>query len=309
MDQPTTPKETATVNRTPHRLRIAAGLLVATAALGACSYASPDTASVGLSYTGGSFESKSFSKCVAPGKKETADIGGDVYYYPVGTRTWDFSNRPGADSGPILVSTKNNQELIVSGTISFVLDTNCDPFTDAQGKQWPGGHIQKFHDTLGRSNGAFFGENSTEIPQGWRNTLGKFLGGPSERAMDTTGGNYTWQDLYSDPGTVKAFTDAVVAAIPDKVKDATGGENYFQIVSVQLDKPTVPDALRNELQAREAAILAQQTANDQRAFAESFPGGLSGYQAYLRQQAETKCLNEGKCNMVPQGAAVAVNGG
>lgn len=293
------------------RIAVAGAAAMAAVSLGACAYATPDTASIGLSYTGGSFESKAFDKCVSPGRRETSDWGGDVYYYPVGNRTWDFSTRPGADSPPFLVSTKNNQELIVSGTIVFRLVTDCSEYKDAQGKVWPGGKIQKFHDTIGRSKGAFFGEDSTQVPAGWVASLGLYLGGPSERAMDATGGNYTWQDLYSKPEVVAAFVDAVVRDIPSRVKDATGGEVYFEIVSVQLDKPTVPDALKKELEATEASILAQSRANQDKAFAESFPGGLSGYAAYKQQQAQAdlaaaqaRCLDAGKCTSVPFGGQV-----
>lgn len=288
------------------RLKIFFLVFVGVFTLGACSYATPDTASIGLSYTGGSFESKSFIKCVEPGSREIADLGGDVYYYPVGARTWDFSNRPGADSPPILVSTKNNQELIVSGTIGFVFNTDCTPYTDAQGKVWPGGKPQKFHDTIGRSKGAFFGEDSTDIPQGWRNSLGIYLGGPSERAMDQIGGAYPWQSLYSDQASVSAFVRSVAQEIPNKVKEASGGEIYFEIISVQLDKPTVPDALKRELEATEAALLSQDRAGRDRTFAEGFPGGLPGYAAYQKQLAETNCLNNGRCTFIPSGASIPV---
>lgn len=289
-------------------MKLPALAILAAASLTACSYATPDTSSVGLSYTGGVVESQTFDKCVDPGHKEATNWGGSTYYYPVGTRTWTFSNGPGADTGPILVSTSNNQELIVSGTITFNLDTSCTPYTDKTGREWPGGKLQLFHDTVGRSKGAFFDEDSTVIPQGWRDTLGIYLGGPTNRAMDQQGGAYAWQDLYSRQDVANAFTAAVKQAIPPLIEAQTGGENFFKIIDIQLDKPTVPDGLRGELENRERAILAQQTADSQKAFAENWPGGLPGYQAYLRQQAETKCLDTGKCNLVPQGAAVAVGG-
>lgn len=301
---PQTPPRKAPANRRS-RVKAAAGAVVLTLVTAGCAFATPDTSQVAIDYTGGPFEGQEFNKCVDPGIRDQTNLFGYVYYYPAGTRTWDFSNRPGADSPPILVSTSNNQELIVSGTITFTLDTSCEEYTDAAGTVWPGGKLQKFNDTIGRGKGAYFGEDSTQIPQGWRDVLGLYLGGPAERAMDSTGGGFTWQDLYSRQDVAAQFTEAVTAQIPTLLSEQTGGENFFEIISIQIDKPTVPDALRNELQSREAALLSQATANDQLAFANGFPGGLSGYQAYLEQQARTKCYNDGRCIYVPDGVAVA----
>lgn len=279
-----------------------AALLVLLA--GCTSYATPDTSSIGLAYTGGSWDAKTFQKCVNPGGNEAIDNGGDTAYYPVGTRTWAFGNGPGYDSGPILVSTSNNQELVVSGLITFTLDTDCTPWTDGATppKLWPGGKIQKFHETIGRSKGAFFGSDSTQVPQGWRDVLALFLGGPANRVMDTAGGTVTWQALYSDAAAVNTFTQKVTDDLPAKIKDATGGDEFFHIISVGIDKPTVPDALRAQLEAQQVAILEQDTAGQKRAFQEQWPGGISGYQAFQRQEAETRCLNEGRCPVVVPGA-------
>lgn len=278
-------------------------LLLALVLVAGCSdYATPDTSSVGLAYTGGDYDEKKFEKCVPAGGNERIDWAGTTAYYPQGTRTWDFSDRSGADSGPILVSTSNNQELIQGGTITFTLDTSCTEYKDADGKIWPGGKLQKFHETIGRSKGAFFGEDSTVVPQGWKDVLTLFLGGPANRVMDDTGAGSTWQNLYSDKPTVDAFTKKVIADLPAKIKDATGGDEFFHIISVQLDKPTVPEALRHELEQKEVDILAQDTASQKRAFQESWPGGIPGYQAFQHQEAETKCLNEGRCPIVVPGA-------
>lgn len=286
-------------------MRIVLLVVIVMCSVTACSdYATPDTSSVGLAYTGGDYDEKKFEKCVPAGGNERIDWAGTTAYYPQGTRTWDFSDRSGADSGPILVSTSNNQELIQGGTITFTLDTDCTKWTDTAKppKEWPGGKLQKFHETIGRSKGAAFGEDSTVVPQGWRDTLVLFLGGPANRVMDDTGAGSTWQNLYSDKPTVDAFTKKVIDDLPAKIKDATGGDEFFKIISVQLDKPTVPEALRLQLQQKEVDILAQDTATQKRLFQESWPGGVQGYQAFQHQEAETKCLDEGRCPVVVPGA-------
>lgn len=286
------------------RLLAALGAALAVLLTGCSTYATPDTSSIGLAYTGGSWDAKYFQKCVPAGGNEAIDSGGDTAYYPQGTRTWAFGEGQGYDSGPIAVSTSNNQELLVSGLITFTLDTSCTKWTDAATppKEWPGGKIQKFHETIGRSKGAAFGEDSTIVPQGWRDSLALFLGGPANRVMDTAGGTVTWQNLYSDAATATAFTKTVTDDLPAKIKDATGGDEFFHIISVQIDKPTVPEGLRTQLLAQQAAILEQDTAQQKRAFQESWPGGIAGYQAFQRQEAETNCLNAGRCPVVVPGA-------
>jgi hypothetical protein len=297
------------VNYFPRWLRATlAALLGVTALAGCTTYAQPDTALRGVSYTGGEWESKQFLRCVEPGANESVDNGGATYYYPITTRTFDFSARPGADAGPISVSTSNNQELSQGGTITFTLDTSCAPYTDRTGKVWPGGKLQMFHDTIGRSKGAFFGEESTVVPQGWRDAMNIYLGGPAERTMDNVGGGYTWQELYSDKNKTTAFVDEVKKEIPAQIAALTGGEQFYVITDIQLDKPNVSGALKAQLEASEASALAQQTAAAEQAFIASFPGGSAGYAAWQEQKsrqalrdAQARCYNEARCNAVPVG--------
>lgn len=288
----------------PRRAAVALAGAALALSMAACSYATPDTSSIGLSYTGGEWDSKTFDNCVPAGGNTREDWGGYTAYYPVGVITFDFSDRPGAETGPLLVSTSNNQEIVQAGTVSLRLKTDCTSYTDPAGRTWPGGTLQKWHEEIGQRNGAAFTEDSSQIPPGWIAALGKFVGAPTERALDQAGGGFTWQQLYSDVDVQRRFVETVTAELPERMKASTGGELYFEIISVELDKPTVPDSLRAELTAREAAILSQQTASDQLTFANSFPGGLPGYQAYLEQQARIKCLNDGKCQFIPAGASV-----
>jgi hypothetical protein len=285
--------------------------LTATALLTGCTtYAKPDTALKGVSYTGGEWDSKAFLKCVEPGSNESVDNGGDTYYYPVGTRRWTFGNTPGADSGPILVSTNNNVELIQGGTITFNLDTSCEPYTDKTGRVWPGGKLQMFHDTIGRSAGAFFGEESTQVPDGWRNVLGAYLGGPGNRVMDAAGGNYTWQQLYTDKKSVDDFIAKVKTDLPGQLSALTGGENFFTIIDIQLDKPDLPGPLKDAQTAAEVEKKNQETAKSTQQVAQEFPGGPQAYQVWQQAEANRKeteakaqCLATGKCNIVVAGVS------
>lgn len=284
---------------------IIAAVAVAAGLSGCTSYATPDPSQVGLAYTGGGWDSKAFQRCIAAGGNEAIDNGGSTFYYPQGTRTWVFGTTPGADSGPILVSTKNNQELVQGGTITFTLNTSCERYTDAQGVEWPGGQLQAFHDKVGRSAGAYFGDDSTQVPQGWRDTLGKFLGGPANRSMDLQGGNYTWESLYTDPAAVNNWIAAVKADIPAKLKDLSGGDEYFRIVDIQLDKPDLPGPLKAQFERAEVDRKDRENTAANQSAASNFPGGPAAQQEWrareadiARTEGEAKCLAEGRCNIV-----------
>lgn len=286
--------------------------------LSGCSdYARPDTSSVGLSYEGGDVEAKKFYKCVQPGDSVAEDWGGTTAYYPNPSAviTVDFSDRVGAEAPPIKVSTSNQQEMIQTGTINLRLKSDCTPMDDPPelgGKHWPGGVLQRFHEEIGQRNGAAFTDDSSVIPQGWISSLQKFVAAPAERAMDNVGPEYTWQNLYSNKTFQDEFAGKVKDELPNRMTSSTGGYMYFEIISVELDKPTVPEGLRGEMEAKEKQLQAQQTDEQKRAFIAAWPGGTAGYEAFQAQQrrdAETACLQQGRCPVVVPGAFPVPAGG
>jgi len=274
----------------------------------ACSVATPDTSQAALHYSAGPFSSQQFLDCITPGTRQV-DGASDLHFlYPNGRRTWTFRSNPdgsiaaGADAPAIRVSTSNQIELLVSGTATFSLNTVCNPWVDSDGRRWEGGPFQRFHDTIGRHNAAYF-EESDVIPQGWRNVAANYVGGPIERAMDRAGQPKEWQALYSNVKDQTEWAETAQQMIPLLIEEQAGGP-HFILHNVQFDKPNVPASMMLVLEEKAASVQRQQTAQADRDYAASFPGGLPGYAAYLRQLAETKCLNEGKCTLIPQGTSV-----
>lgn len=285
---------------------IIAGVTLVLAAVG-CSVADPDTSQVAIHYSGGPFSSQSFEYCTAPGVREVGGASDFDYYYPNGQRTYTFSDAPGADAPPLRVSTNNQTELIVRGTVAFTLNTDCTPFTDGTGKEWKGGKLQRFHDTIGRHKNAFATAGGEQQPAGWKDVLAQYVGGPSEKAMDNAGLGYPWQLLYSSADDKAKWEQKVLEELP-KLILAQAGADHFIIVNIQLQKPDVPDSLRAELEQAQAAGLRKNTADTDKAAAESFPGGVPGYLAYQQQLAINKAISEGKANInvVPQGSSIVV---
>jgi len=259
-----------------------------------CSVATPDTSQRALHYSGGPLSSQNFEDCIEPGTRDVTGPADFNYYYPAGQRTYTFSDRPGSDSPPIMVSSQNEggvTELVVRGTVTFVLNTNCEPYRDDTGRYWAGGRFQKFHDTLGRQNAAFATAGGQAQPAGWSNVLDLYVGAPAERAMDNAGLNYGWQQLYGDVNSKNAWTATVEEQLPKLIREQAGDE-FFLVSNIQIDKPDVPNTLKTELEAGQAAALRQQAA-------ESFPGGLAAYQDDQQKQALNRAIVEGKVAAVP----------
>lgn len=286
------------------------GVLVGIGLIGlmtGCTVADPDTSQVAIHYTGGPFSSQNFDYCVAPGVREAGGTSDYDYYYPNGQRTYTFSDAPGSDASPIRVSTANQTELIVRGTVAFTLNTDCATYTDSSGKEWKGGKLQRFHDTIGRHKGAFANEGGEAQPQGWKDVLAQYVGGPAEKAMDNAGLGFQWQQLYSDADAKSKWEQRVLEELP-KLIIAQAGADHFIINNIQLQKPDVPDSLRAELESAQAAGLRKSTADIDKSAAENFPGGVQGYLAYQQQLAINKAISEGKANInvVPQGSSIVV---
>lgn len=264
-----------------------------------------------LRYSGGAFDRQLFKNCEPPSAYSHGDSGDHLYYYPAGRREFKFSNDPNSDAPPITVTTADKQELTVTGTVIFELNTSCTPFTDAGGRQWPGGIIQKFHEQIGaKPERIAYAEDSSEPqPPGWLAGLGIYLKDPLERTLDAQSLKYNWPDLYSDAAKKTEWEQAALGGLPDLIKQQAG-EDYFHVISVLLQKPVISQRLQDQLQAEQEATLRANTekveadrriaaANAERATIEGWPGGQAGYEDYQRTQAEIKCLNENRCALPP----------
>lgn len=295
-------------------------LVAALAAVGlatGCSVADPNPSEVALKYNGGLFSNQQFLGCVPPGSRQVAGAGDSYFYYPHGTRTYNFAGSPGqpapgADEGAILVNTKNNVQMVVTGSITFTLNESCTPFTDKNGHHWPGGMLQKFHDTIGRShnmaatdsNADFGGQNA------WTAGLNLFLGAPASKALNNAGLSYNWQDLYSNLQARNDFVQRAEADIKTLITQQAG-DDFFQIQNVQVDQPQPPGSTIAQMTALQDQQIQNQQAQQAQQLAANFPGGIAGYQDYQQKQAINKAISDGKVPIlpVPFGSAVIANTG
>lgn len=272
-----------------------------------CSIANTGPDQVALQYEAGPFDSKAYYSCVNPSQREIHDVNDDHFYYPAGQRTYKFSTDEGSDAAALSVSTRDQIELIARGTITFTLNVSCDSYTDGAGKEWAGGKLQKFHETIGRKFNAFTTADDQGPNEGWRNMLATYLRDVADRAIDNVGLTYSWVDLYSNADRKKAWEDAVVKAIPELIKQQMG-EDFLVINSIILQKPDIPDQLKAEITNRQAATQRAETSKIDQEAAAGFPGGLQAYLAYQSALAVNEAIKSGKVQVipVPQGSPVIV---
>ena len=219
-----------------------------------CSNVNTNSDQVGLHYKGGPFSSTSFSNCVASGTRNFDGPGDLHYYYPAGQRTFDFTGGKGSESDPITVVSSDNQELTISGGLTFNLDTTCN---DADG-----GMLRKFHENIGLKFQPIMDEDGT-TGDGWDNLLRFYMGQPLKKALSTEAQKYSWLALYNDPATRVKFEAAVNAELPTAVKATTGGNAYFLNFNLTLQQPTVNAQLSNGLLAVQVAITQRQAVEQQ----------------------------------------------
>lgn len=284
--------------------------------MSACSTADTAASQVALHYQNGPFSSRTYSSFVPPGTLERHSLNDDYYYYPNGQRTIHFAAQ-GGDSPPLVVTSSDGQPMTIEAFVTFHLDTRPGPYNELDtrgktGESWPGGRLQKFHERIGFQEGAYATTSGAEPGPGWDRALAKSLVAPVQRSLNVEALKHPWHDLYSN-ATVKSRWEAdALTQIPDLIKQANGGEDYFLIDGIIIPHAPVPPAqlLAGIVDNQTAHLRADATNTDQQAAA-SFPGGVEAYGRFLQQQAVTQAIKEGKVQVmpVPFGSPVIVGGG
>lgn len=290
--------------------RLLALLIAALMAITGCSIANTTASEVALQYGAGIFDSRIFVACVPSGTRDINDVADDHYYYPAGQR--DFTFVPdGGDSAPLTSTTKDAQEISVSGTVKFTLNTSCEPFTDPTGKTWPGGRLQMFHELIAQKYAAAPTDGGQPMNQGWAELLRNYVGAALDRATDNEALKYGWQALYTDTAAKAQWERDVLAQLPEILRSLTQGVDLITVNSVLLQKPAIQPGLVTGLTDKQAATLRAEAVEVDKKAAAGFPGGIEAYQRYQQQQAVNEAIKSGKVQVlpVPQGSPVIVQPG
>jgi hypothetical protein len=292
--------------------KITVALVALLAVLVGCSVGNPDASQISLQYGGGDWDNRAFVEC-----EKTHDYSdpNDVhYYYPIGQRDYTFRSDPrdpnkpaeGADA-PSFTSTSKDPDtgqliqLRVSGTLKFTLDTSCEKWTDpATKKEWPGGLIQFFHETIAKDAAPTNNDESHDMKPGWRATLIQTVGAGTESAVDSKALAYSWTALYGDDGARQAWTADAFKLIKERTERLTGGAPVFIFNGLQLDQPDVPQNLLDGIAQKQAAQLKADAVKIDENAAGGFQGGIVGYRQDQLTQAQID---------VQKALAAAINNG
>jgi hypothetical protein len=262
-----------------------------------CSIANPTSSEVSLQYGSGPFDSRKFVECETD--RDVSDVNDDHYYYPSGQRDFTFGESDGIDSAPLTSTTQDAQEIKVTGTVKFTLNTDCTPFTDPTGKNWPGGKLQMFHELIAYKYDAAPTDGGEQMTDGWSALLRNYVGAALDRATDNEALKYPWQKLYTDPTSKAQWEQDVLKQLPEVLTTLTQGVDMITINSVLLQKPGIQPALVQGLTDKQAAQLRSEAADVDKQAAANFPDGMSGYQSYLQQQAINEAIKSGKVQVLP----------
>lgn len=287
------------------RLRPRAALLAllgALLALTGCSYVTTGASEVALQYEGGIVESRSFFKCFAGSAREAQDWGDLQYYYPTGGRDFTFSEAKTADTAPLTAVSKDTQQLRVTGTVKFSLTLSCGRFTDPDGKEWPGGTAQYFHEKFGTkdpSKPVYNTSGNEAYGEGWSNFLEQYVGFAVDRIVDDNALGYTLAELRGNVAARASWEASVLEKLPDMLKALTGGVDVFKVTAVILQQPGVRKEIADAEAQRQAAQITAEAATIDTDAAAAFPGGMQAYLEYKRQQAVNKAIESGKVQVIP----------
>jgi len=227
-----------------------------------CSTVSTAPDMVALHYKGGSFSSQTFENCVPVSKRERNGPGDHYFRYPASQRNYDATGGEGSDAAPFIVVSKDNAEMAVPVIINFDLDTNCDT-------------LRKFHETIGNRDAAFWNSDvSSEIPQGWRNSLSKIVGKPADTVLDREAKQFNYRDLRNSADARVQLQQAVQHELPTLAKVAEGGNEFLinwqvTVLSPTPTNPALVDAIAAEQNNIAQANAAKAKAEADKATAEA----------------------------------------
>jgi hypothetical protein len=287
-------------------------IAVTGAVLTGCSIVDTAPDQIALHYNGGIGESQTFKECVPKSTNQWNSPNDSYFYYPFGDRPYEFSNRDGADFKALQLTTKDGQIVFIDVQVVFALNTSCEAFKDAQGVDWPGGKLQKFHEKIANKFKAAAEDYSQPMGDGWKQLLDSYLRVPLQQVAQNAVQEQPWLAAYADPAVKDVVQKAIQTNLP-KAAQTLVGEDFFEIKGIIVQKPEISKDLQDQLTAQSVNEQAAKAAKVNQDVANNWPGGLNAYIQYLANQAaiaktnaEAKALNDGKAWLVPSGAIVNV---
>ncbi|MEP7114402.1 MAG: SPFH domain-containing protein [Ilumatobacteraceae bacterium] len=304
---------------------IAAAVIVFVGAITLASMATWDAVppdKIMLHYTGGPLDGTHFVEVVQPGTGTSLyGLMENLYFLPSTQRNYIIDKDPNTgEKGAVdFVNGVSSDNVTFSFEIAVYFKLNTEPKT-----------IRSFFEQI------CLHDHCTDLSPGggWDQMLAQYLRPQIENSVRLEAGNYTREQLYRDPDTLKKMQTDIEAILKDRVNTNLGGAYFcgpdataanctdFRVV---LKNPTPPqnvaDAYNETAAASQRVVTAENDAaakvkaaegerDAQNARAQSQP--LTQAQIdYVLAQATLACAQNSNCTLVvtPGGTGVNVNTG
>lgn len=222
---------------------------------------------------GGPLDDQGPRGCIAPSTRSFESPFDGYFSYPANQRVYAFNASKDADGAPFTVVSKDGQTLVVSGTMSFSLNTNCEV-------------LQRFHDKIGNRYAAYNVDGQPS--EGWNKMLDIYMRPALDSALDRVAKKYSWIQLYSDP----SIKDELNAAVNESARNLInqqfeGKDEYFLNYSALIQQPQAAQDLIDLAKAEE--VSKRQAANtDAKARADAAAAKSAADAQVSQKEAELK---------------------
>jgi hypothetical protein len=250
-------------------LALAIGLLLASTACGFSGDQRTDPSYRTLRYEGGDFSGSKFKECMGDGEKIASN---DKFYsYPTTQRqdVWDTDNfnqgTKSADHPDLQLTAKGGVTVNAKVKVDFQLNTDCDP-VDVDGKHYPGGTLQAFHELIGKTRAAYFDVNksgNSSYSGGWLWAMDTYVSVPVIGDLVAQSKTYTPDQLWQNPSVADAMEQKLMDNIEAEINEGMQTDlQFYHVAGIQIYQLT-PDADYLDLfKQRQAAATKAQSAKD-----------------------------------------------
>lgn len=226
-----------------------------------------DPAFTTLRYEGGDTGGSKFKECVEPGEKL---VSNDKFYsYPNTQReaVWDsdYYEQKGssADYPDLVVTDKDGREVFVKMKISFNLNTSCDK-VEVDGKEYPGGTVQAFHELIGKTRNAYFDtseDGNGSYGAGWLWAMNNYIATPVTDFVSKAARTEQVETLYAETAKQEEIERALAEQMPQLVNDVMETDlQFYDNFTVSIYKMTPDSEYLGLIKERENAQIKAETA-------------------------------------------------
>jgi regulator of protease activity HflC (stomatin/prohibitin superfamily) len=240
-------------------------------------WASTGVKEIGLHYSGGPIEGRSFDNVIAPGQPiRPIGIADSVYKLPSNQRTYITGDSSGADSGVITATNSNGNQVEFETSMTFQVNTTPDVVS------------------------AFYEDICTKYQNcqdaGWNLMLDDYLRKVQETTLQSVSRSISSEDMAKDPDVLANIGQQVNERLPAQIESTMGGA-YLEVSEFQVNNLHLPTSVINEYEQLTARQVETQQAEQQALTAKELEATLKNNPQYLelrKTQAFEKAVEKGQ---------------